>query len=62
MKSKCTRKLLGLVMKLHPEPHPISSHQCLELIVNMCLLDQLRGRPPGETIAALKALHNYKGW
>ena len=61
MKSKCTRKLLQLLTKPHPEPHPVSSHQCLELIVNMCLLDQLRARPASETIATIKAMHNYKG-
>ena len=61
MKLKCIREVVKLVMKLCPKPHPLSSHQCLELIVNMCVLDQLRGRPINDIITAVKALPYYDG-
>lgn len=59
MKLRCIKEVAKRVTKLHPEPHPLSSHQCLELIVNVCVLDELRGRPPSDTITAVKALPYY---
>ena len=59
MKRKCTRETVRLIKKLHPEPHPLYSHQSLELMVNTCVLEQLRGKPPSEAIAAIKALPHY---
>ena len=61
MKLKYIREVVKLVMKLHPEPHPLPSHQCLELIINVCVLDELRGRPPTDTITTVKALPYYTG-
>ena len=50
MKIKCAKELMRLVGKLRPGPHPLSSHQCLEVLVNLCLLEQLRGRTAKELI------------
>ena len=61
MKLKCIKEVVKLVMKLRSKPYPLSSHQCLELIVNVCVLDELRGRPPSDTITAVKALPYYSG-
>ena len=59
LKRKCTREVVRLIKKLHPEPHPHYSHQCLELMVNVCLLEQLRGRGRSDIIAAVKSLPHY---
>ena len=61
MKLRCVKEVVKLVMKPHPEPHPLPSHQCLELLVNVCVLDELRGRPSADTINAIKALPYYSG-
>ena len=46
MKLKCIREVVKLV---------------LELIMNVCVLDELRGRPPMDTITTVKALPYYTG-
>lgn len=49
---------MRLVGKLRLGPHPLSSHQYLEVLVNLCLLEQLRGRTAKELITEQP---QYKG-